>query len=62
MTAESDKIEKPPLGLRPRTVWQKQVKDDRIDEIMHALERYSEAGVAVPIEWLSELGGLLNDV
>lgn len=43
--------EKPPLGLRPRYV----AEAMRIQEIMDAALRYTEAGKQVPQDWLDEL-------
>lgn len=45
---------KPPLGLRPKYVW----LQERRDEIMDAMNRYSHAGKVVPVEWIEELKAL----
>lgn len=42
---------KPPLGLRPRHI----AEAPRIQEIMEAATRYTEAGKQVPQDWLDEL-------
>ena len=42
---------KAPLGLRPRHI----VESLRMQEILEACHRYSQAGVAIPIDWLLEL-------
>jgi len=48
---ESPRLQKPPLGLVPRSV-----RDfERVSEILEALGRYNDAGKPVPREWLAEL-------
>lgn len=42
---------KPPLGLMPHHCWVYR----RISEIMRAIIRYEDAGMAVPSEWCDEL-------
>ena len=49
---------KPPLGLRPRWVHD----GERIRDIFDAMERYSEAGIPIPIEWLKELREYLRQI
>lgn len=44
-------LEKPPLGLRPLFI----ARDIRIDEITHAMMRYTEGGLEIPFEWIQEL-------
>lgn len=41
----------PPLGLIPESQWQ----ELRMWEIIDALQRYRDANVAYPLEWLQEL-------
>lgn len=49
-------IIKPPIGLTPR--W---IRDmERFEEIISAMERYSEAGVPIPIEWIEEVDELYD--
>ena len=42
---------KPPLGLKPRWLhdWERTIA------IVEAIERYSNAGMVIPKEWISEL-------
>lgn len=49
---------KPPVGLRPRTVWVGQ----RIDEIREAIARYEEAGAPIPRSWNVELAALQGTI
>jgi hypothetical protein len=46
-----NEYKKPPLGLRPRFIWESQ----RITEIEEAMIRYYEAGIQPPLEWAEEL-------
>lgn len=47
--------EKPPIGLMPSEMWEKQITQDRVTEILHAIDRYYRAGVEVPSAWIDEL-------
>lgn len=47
---------KPPLGLKPRWLHEKQ----RVKEICDAMERYAQARMPVPVEWITELKDLLK--
>lgn len=46
--------EKPPLGLRPKKYWIKEVYSKRQLEILAAMERYTIAGKIIPVEWIAE--------
>lgn len=46
---------KPPLGLRPRFI----VLEERLSEINEAIDRYREAEIAIPSEWLDEKNAIL---
>lgn len=52
--------DKPPLGLTPRAIYEKQCVDKRIEDILAAMYRYSLDDKPVPVEWVNELGELLN--
>lgn len=43
-------IAKPPLGVMPREIWDKQRQKDLADAIV----RYLEAGMKIPAEWIEE--------
>lgn len=51
-------VTKPPLGLKPEYLW----NEDRLKQIIEALQRYSEAGEELPIAWLIELQKRLDEV
>lgn len=43
-------VNKPPLGVTPRDMWDRK----RQEELAAAMERYLEAGEKIPKEWLDE--------
>ena len=49
-------MDKPPIGLTPQYIW----KSQRIEDILSAMERYSEVKKPIPIEWVKELKQLLT--
>lgn len=49
-------MEKPPIGLMPRTIHEL----GRIADIIEAMERYSKAEMPIPCEWIEELKDLLK--
>ncbi len=49
-------MNKPPLGLRPQYVY----IQERINEILSAMERYTKANMCIPLKWIEELTELVN--
>ena len=49
-------VKKPPLGLKPRWIHIKQ----RERKIIEAMERFTNAGESIPIEWIEELKDLIE--
>ena len=47
---------KPPVGLKPRYIHD----GERIDEILCAIERYTDANMSIPKSWVEELRDLLK--
>ena len=47
-----------PLGLAPKWVWQ----NNRITQIIEAMNRYITAGREIPIRWVEEYNELVADV
>ena len=47
-----------PLGLAPKLVWQ----NNRITQILEAINRYITAGREIPIRWVEEYNELVADV
>ena len=56
--ALSSGVIKPPLGLTPKWVRDK----ERFYEICAALSRYYNAGKKIPIEWVEEYNSLVDGV
>lgn len=52
----------PPLGLRPENIAIKQFNQDRVMEILEAMDRYSNAQKACPQAWLEELKFRINEI
>ena len=48
-------MEKPPIGLMPREIYERISECKRIDDIIDAMKRYANVGKTVPIEWVEEL-------
>lgn len=49
-------LKKPPLGLEPRWVHDSR----RADDILDAIERYTDANMSIPKTWIEELKDLFN--
>lgn len=48
--------QKPPVGLKPRYIHD----SERIDEILYAIERYTDANMSIPKSWIEELRDLFK--
>ena len=46
---------KPPLGIPPRQMAEIMFNEQRIQDIVHAMHRYYEADMDIPLEWRTEL-------
>ena len=51
-----ENIQKPPIGLIPRYIHD----GKRIDEILNAIERYTDANMPIPKSWIEELRDILK--
>lgn len=49
---------KPPRGLMPERIW----KLHRFEDVTEAIQRYLDAGLVVPDEWLDEYKRLKNEL
>jgi hypothetical protein len=47
---------KPPLGLMPHSVFLLR----RLEEIFEAIERYYQANMQIPVEWITEYNLLIE--
>lgn len=48
-------VEKPPLGLVPRRNYDFSCNQQRMQDIIMAMKRYTSANKPIPQEWLEEL-------
>lgn len=48
--------QKPPVGIKPRYIHD----GERIEEILCAIERYTDANMSIPKSWVDELRDLLK--
>ena len=53
------KVEKPPLGLKPRKIYWEELNYHRRQDIIAAMHRYMEAKMDIPVEWCKELMDLV---
>jgi len=42
---------RPPIGIMPKALW----VEDRVDDILEAMERYRRGKYIIPAEWAEEL-------
>jgi hypothetical protein len=53
--AEVQATTKPPIGLRPASAWNSEVRRQRAVEITQAMQRYAVEGAEIPALWFTEL-------
>lgn len=51
---------KPPLGLCPKDIWERNNRVDRLNEVRGAITRYYDAGLKIEIEWIEEYNELIK--
>jgi hypothetical protein len=51
---------KPPLGLRPKILYDDLVKVERFNEVCGAIARYYDARLKIKIEWIEEYNELVE--
>ncbi len=56
MKKELEQIVKPPIGLRPKWVSDK----ERLNEVRSAIVRYYDAELKIPIKWIEEYNELID--
>ena len=56
MKKELEQIIKPPIGLRPKWVSDK----ERLNEVRDAIVRYYDAELKIPVEWIKEYNELID--
>jgi hypothetical protein len=55
-----DNFTKPPLGLRPKILYDDLVKVERFNEVCGAIARYYDARLKIKIEWIEEYNELVD--
>jgi hypothetical protein len=55
-----DNSTKPPLGLRPKILYDDLVKVERFNEVCGAIARYYDARLKIKIEWIEEYNELVD--
>jgi len=58
LTGSDPGIDRPPRGVMPRYIW----IEYRIDEIVAAIKRFTDMRHPIPIEWVEEYNGLIEEV
>jgi hypothetical protein len=53
---------KPPLGLMPKEIYERNIKIKRLNAIRGAIARYYDAGMKIKIEWIEEYNELIECV
>ena len=56
MKKEPEQIIKPPIGLIPKWV----IDKERLNDIRGAIVRYYDAELKIPIEWIEEYNQLID--
>lgn len=51
---------KPPLGLIPKWIYDKNIKIERYNDVCSAIARYYHARLKIKIEWIEEYNDLVD--
>lgn len=51
---EKELMKKPPIGVKPRFIFEEEMKRRRIVDLTAAVRRYLDEQFPIPIEWISE--------
>lgn len=43
-----------PIGITPKDIWEYKVKEERLKNILSAMERFEKANIPIPNEWYNE--------
>ena len=54
-----EKLSKPPIGLMPRSIYERNRNNERFSEVCGAISRYYAEGLPINIEWVEEYNELL---
>ena len=53
-------MNKPPLGLIPKSIYEAQIMLERMNMIVDAMKRYAAVQKPIPVEWIEELEELMK--
>ena len=53
---------KPPLGIMPKAIHERNTKIERLNDVCGAIARYYVAGMKIKIEWIEEYNELIECV
>jgi hypothetical protein len=53
---------KPPLGLCPKDIWERNNNVDRLNEVRGVIARHYDAGLKIRTEWIEEYNELIEFV
>ena len=56
MKKEHEKVEMPPIGLKPKFV----NRLERLQEVRGAIVRYYDASMKIPVKWIEEYNELID--
>jgi len=56
----NDKVTSPPLGLKPKQFYEKDIKDKRFSEVCNVIASHYEAGLKINLEWVAEYNELID--
>lgn len=57
---KKEKVKKPPLGLIPKWVSDRNNNIERLQEVRSAIVRYYDAELEIPIWWIEEYNELIK--
>jgi len=55
-------VKKPPLGVMPRDIYERNCKVTRLNAIAAAISRYLQREMKVPVEWIQEYNELAEEI
>ncbi len=53
---------KPPIGVCPKDIWERNNKVKRLNDIREAIARYYDAGLKIKVEWIEEYNELIESL
>lgn len=56
----NETAKRPPIGLVPRAIHNRNIQNNRFNEVCGAIARYYSEGLKIPIEWIEEYNHLIE--